>query len=398
MRNENDVTIACSIRYYRMRNGMTLRQLAEKSGCSLQYIGEIERSEKSVPYEKCNAIFSAMNMIFDYSDESAINEKRKLNEFIMNLYDQNFSYFKNKNDFEMDEKCSSYGFLYSVLRYCAYELLVKGSDDETIFLEESVGDILYYSGGITGSFFSLLMSCLYLERGDIELSLKYILHALDLSENDSYVEAILHMQYSAVLQKKKLYLSAVEESRSALEISKDRYYFVLSALINMNLGIIAGIMNMYEESLHYFNDAIEIAGQLKKTDLIRKIELNKMQVLYLNGRQAEALKTAEMYANKGSDESCFLLFLNDFLHVEKGKSGYLNKALHAKDTNIALLSEHIASGQFGIYEKDCTVLKKIESDVWLTRIYVNLLIKTYQKKGQYQNIGLLVIEQHILLS
>ena len=40
MRNERDVTIACSIRYYRMRNGMTLKQLAEKSGCSLQYIGE----------------------------------------------------------------------------------------------------------------------------------------------------------------------------------------------------------------------------------------------------------------------------------------------------------------------------------------------------------------------
>ena len=31
MRNERDVTIACSIRYYRMRNGMTLKQLAEKA-------------------------------------------------------------------------------------------------------------------------------------------------------------------------------------------------------------------------------------------------------------------------------------------------------------------------------------------------------------------------------
>ena len=381
-----------------MRNGMTLKQLAEKSRCSLQYIGEIERSEKSVPYEKCNAIFSAMNMTFDYTDESEINEKRKLNEFIMNLYHQNFSYFTNGNDFELNEKVSSYGFLYSVLRYCAYELLVKGKEDETIFMEESIGDILYYSGGITGSFFSLLISCLYLERDDIELSLKYILHAMDLSENDSYMEAILHMQYSAVLQKKKLYLSAIEESRKALEISKDRYYFVLSALINMNLGIIAGIMNMFEESFHYFNDALEIAGQLRKTDLIRKIELNKMQVLYISNKEKEALKIAEMYADLGSDESCFLLFLNEFFNDNKSKNVYLKKVLHAKDANIALLSEHIISDQFGIYESDCTVLEKIEGDVWLSRIFVNLLIKTYQMKDQYQNIGLLVSEQHILLS
>lgn len=390
MRNERDVTIACSIRYYRMRNGMTLKQLAEKSGCSLQYIGEIERSEKSVPYEKCNAIFTAMNMSFDYSKESEADEKRKLNNFIMNMYDQNFSYFKETRDFELDEYVSSYGFLYSVLRYCAYELLVIGKEDETLFLEESIGDILYYSGGITGSFFSLLMSCLYLERNDTERSLRYILHALDLSGNSSYMEAILHMQYSAVLQKKRYYLSSVEESRKALEISKDRYYFVLSSLINMNLGIIAGIMNMYEESFHYFDDALEIAGQLKKTDLIRKIELNKMQVLYVSGRKEKALKTAEMYADQGSDESVFLLFLNDFLNKDNCDSNYQKKALRAKDSGIALLSEHITSKQFGIYEKDITVLEKIEDDIWLTRIFVNLLIKTYQKKDQYQNIGLLV--------
>lgn len=390
MRNERDVTIACSIRYYRMRNGMTLKQLAEKSGCSLQYIGEIERSEKSVPYEKCNAIFTAMNMSFDYSKESEADEKRKLNNFIMNMYDQNFSYFKETRDFELDEYVSSYGFLYSVLRYCAYELLVIGKEDETLFLEESIGDILYYSGGITGSFFSLLMSCLYLERNDTERSLRYILHALDLSENSSYMEAILHMQYSAVLQKKRYYLSSVEESRKALEISKDRYYFVLSSLINMNLGIIAGIMNMYEESFHYFDDALEIAGQLKKTDLIRKIELNTMQVLYVSGRKEKALKTAEMYADQGSDESVFLLFLNDFLNKDNCDSNYQKKALRAKDSGIALLSEHITSKQFGIYEKDITVLEKIEDDIWLTRIFVNLLIKTYQKKDQYQNIGLLV--------
>ena len=390
MRNERDVTIACSIRYYRMRNGMTLKQLAEKSGCSLQYIGEIERSEKSVPYEKCNAIFTAMNMSFDYSKESEADEKRKLNNFIMNMYDQNFSYFKETRDFELDEYVSSYGFLYSVLRYCAYELLVIGKEDETLFLEESIGDILYYSGGITGSFFSLLMSCLYLERNDTERSLRYILHALDLSENSSYMEAILHMQYSAVLQKKRYYLSSVEESRKALEISKDRYYFVLSSLINMNLGIIAGIMNMYEESFHYFDDALEIAGQLKKTDLIRKIELNKMQVLYVSGRKEKALKTAEMYADQGSDESVFLLFLNDFLNKDNCDSNYQKKALRAKDSGIALLSEHITSKQFGIYEKDITVLEKIKDDIWLTRIFVNLLIKTYQKKDQYQNIGLLV--------
>lgn len=390
MRNERDVTIACSIRYYRMRNGMTLKQLAEKSGCSLQYIGEIERSEKSVPYEKCNAIFTAMNMSFDYSKESEADEKRKLNNFIMNMYDQNFSYFKETRDFELDEYVSFYGFLYSVLRYCAYELLVIGKEDETLFLEESIGDILYYSGGITGSFFSLLMSCLYLERNDTERSLRYILHALDLSENSSYMEAILHMQYSAVLQKKRYYLSSVEESRKALEISKDRYYFVLSSLINMNLGIIAGIMNMYEESFHYFDDALEIAGQLKKTDLIRKIELNKMQVLYVSGRKEKALKTAEMYADQGSDESVFLLFLNDFLNKDNCDSNYQKKALRAKDSGIALLSEHITSKQFGIYEKDITVLEKIEDDIWLTRIFVNLLIKTYQKKDQYQNIGLLV--------
>lgn len=397
MRNEKDITIACAIRYYRMRNGMTLRQLAEKSGCSLQYIGEIERSEKSVPYEKCNAIFHAMNITFDYSDESEINEKRKLNEFIMNLYDQNFSFFKNAHNFEMDEKRSSYGFLYSVLRYCAGELLVKGAEDETLFLEESIGDILYYSGGAAGSFFSLLMSCLWLERNDTELSLKYILHALDLSENNSYMEAILYMQYSAVLQKKKLYLSAVEESRRALKISKDRYYFVLSALINMNLGIIAGIMNMYEESYHYFDDALEIAGQLRKTELIRKIELNKMQVLYIGARSDEALKIAERYADQGSDESLFLLFLNDVLNSGECQKGYQKKVLHAKDANIALLSEHISSDQFGTYEKDCNVMKKIESDVWLTKIFIQLLIKTYQNNGMPENIGLLVTE-HIILS
>ena len=97
-----------------------------------------------------------------------------------------------------------------------------------------------------------------------------------------------------------------------------------------------------------------------------------------------------MYADQGSDESVFLLFLNDFLNKDNCDSNYQKKALRAKDSGIALLSEHITSKQFGIYEKDITVLEKIEDDIWLTRIFVNLLIKTYQKKDQYQNIGLLV--------
>lgn len=62
MRDLKEITLACCIRYVRTKNGITLKELSKKTNCSLQYIGEIERGEKTVPIEKCNEIFSALNI------------------------------------------------------------------------------------------------------------------------------------------------------------------------------------------------------------------------------------------------------------------------------------------------------------------------------------------------
>lgn len=125
MRTWQDITISACIRYCRKQRGLTLKEVAKISGCSLQYIAQIERGEKSAPIEKCNAIFQSMGIEFDYSMIDELERNNDIIDFIECLYNQkNISADYLNIDID-NSPIYTYAFLYRILKNAGIELLIK---------------------------------------------------------------------------------------------------------------------------------------------------------------------------------------------------------------------------------------------------------------------------------
>lgn len=400
MRTWQDITISACIRYCRKQRGLTLKEVAKISGCSLQYIAQIERGEKSAPIEKCNAIFQSMGIEFDYSMIDELERNNDIIDFIECLYNQkNISADYLNIDID-NSPIYTYAFLYRILKNAGIELLIKNQNDEILFIQSCIGEILYNNPGLVGSFYCFLMSIVEQKKNNIADAENYILRALDLKKEKSLITPLLYMQYASVLDNKKLYLDSIHESKLALEYSVNHYDVALSALINMNIGITTSKIHMYEEAIQYFNHSLDIAKKIKNSIIIDKVNLNKMRTLFMYGQKEKAIALANLYSKYNNIDSCFILFIHNYFNQNEDYKKYQSIIENNGYKEVKEVVKYILSNEFGDELKDLDMLNKVSNDFFVHQILFKIILNNYNKHNR-NNIGKLVSDigiNHIILS
>jgi len=200
------------------------------------------------------------------------------------------------------------------------------NDEKTAFFLANIGTIYLNRGEFKSSLsYFLEAKSLYEKMNDVnQLPYIYLKIGVIYSESEDYAEALSLTQkgidlsrnindfvkvgmglnsQGIILKKQGKYDQALNKFKEALNVIQDRDYPSLALSINMNFANVLSSQERFREALEYYLKSLDLAIQLKKTLLTANIQVN-LGISYMNMKEFQKAR------------SCFEQALPAFLNAK----------------------------------------------------------------------------------
>lgn len=318
MRNINDITISAILKWVRTQKGYTLKQVSEKTGISLQYIGELERGQKAPSFSTVKDLSDFYNITISETSESDYGRKlEKLCEAFL---------YQQVNDFKMISEAVNFDnhytqdFLSDFLVYESNVLIVQ-QDFESFSYFCKLMDVYYQSAnGVIYAYYCFLKT-IYYSTSNPKQACYWAKESIDNAGNKN-ISSLLYMNYASVLLNDKKPMKALDAISVAMENAIENAIFPMIQLLKMNQAIIYGSLKQYDDAIEALDNCEEIAVKNHSKDIIWKCELNKAYMLLCSKRYEETIELTKVNLRKYPEIESFSyvqliakLFLNDDIKI-----------------------------------------------------------------------------------
>ena len=364
------ITIAAILKYARTQREITLGNASQISGLSLQYIGELERGEKSPSESSIDILCDSYHICIDRSISSEKKGIENLNDFIRHL---NFLSLTNIDiDYLLSDSDFSLSFLYDCLLNEAYYLIIKNDHSRFPFFLKIFSKFYERIDGLLFAFYNYLLSVYYDFCGD-EKCLYYAKMSID---NSQIGEAFFRANYSALLFNYNHLIQALKENENSIFISQNNSYFKLIQLSRMNQGLIFIKLRQYSEAISTLNECLENASDNNIDDIVIKCRENIVYAYLLDNKLNQGIEYCDKWL-KTNNYTFQLAHMIDFY--------YKNEVFTCDIKSINELYKAMCDIRKDI--DNITIdkyTKKFELDYISYYLFINAVIYNLEKSGNYE--------------
>jgi transcriptional regulator with XRE-family HTH domain len=364
-----------------MQNRISLREAAEGSGMSLQYIGEIERGDKSISESSAMKLFSFYHLAFSFQEEEAVKYQKKLQDAITAFTYQNYGEMKTICEEAYNDSTNiDASFLFRMLLQEAKSLIL----DENFDCFPSFAKILepYYQkidGDLKTIF--LFLKVVYMDHNN-DQRVCTIMNEVINSGTHTY-EPLLFSYYSSLLAKHNQIISSLRESDKAIYAAEKAAIFPVVLLMRMNQAILFVHLRQFDDAINEFNICSKYAVLNKQNDLIWKIDQN-VGFTYLCAARFQDAQIYSLKKMKENPQDFVFYYINAISKLFL--SNETSKSIKAQESEASILYNCLLqilrkNGSLTIINQ---MIKKYHYDYMFRTIILNYAMILAKKRNDFK--------------